>query len=155
MASLWYEGVLDRFPKLKICVAHGGGYLPYYAGRMDRNYEDKPFTRVHMKKKPSDYIKHMKSALNLKVKSTAGKAAGNAKRKAAKPMAGKQTTAKRTAERRMTAKPMAATRTAITPVFIHSRASLNVRCKPQACSQIVLPPPHITSAHYWFIDRCV
>ena len=57
MASLWYEGVLDRFPKLKICVAHGGGYLPYYAGRMDRNYEDKPFTRVHMKKKPSDYIK--------------------------------------------------------------------------------------------------
>lgn len=57
MASLWYEGVLDRFPKLKICVAHGGGYLPYYAGRVDRNYEDKPFTRVHMKKKPSDYIK--------------------------------------------------------------------------------------------------
>jgi aminocarboxymuconate-semialdehyde decarboxylase len=57
MASLWYEGVLDDFPKLKICVAHGGGYLPYYAGRVDRNYQDKPYTRVHMKKSPSDYIK--------------------------------------------------------------------------------------------------
>jgi len=57
MASLWYEGVLDEFPKLKICVAHGGGYLPYYAGRVDRNYQDKPYTRVHMKKSPSDYIK--------------------------------------------------------------------------------------------------
>jgi aminocarboxymuconate-semialdehyde decarboxylase len=57
MASLWYDGVLDEFPKLKICVAHGGGYLPYYAGRVDRNYEDKPYTRIHMKKKPSDYMK--------------------------------------------------------------------------------------------------
>ncbi|MFM9967021.1 MAG: amidohydrolase family protein [Burkholderiales bacterium] len=57
MASLWYEGVLDEFPRLKICVAHGGGFLPYYAGRVDRNYEDKPFTRVNMKKKPSDYIR--------------------------------------------------------------------------------------------------
>ncbi len=38
MASLMYEGVLDAFPRLKICVAHGGGYLPYYVGRLDRNY---------------------------------------------------------------------------------------------------------------------
>ena len=45
MASLWYEGVLDEFPRLKICVAHGGGYLPYYAGRVDRNYHEKPYTR--------------------------------------------------------------------------------------------------------------
>ncbi len=57
MASLWYEGVLDEFPALKICVAHGGGYLPYYAGRVDRNYMDKPYTRVHMTKSPSEYIK--------------------------------------------------------------------------------------------------
>lgn len=35
MSSLIYEGVMDRFPKIKILVAHGGGYLPYYAGRQD------------------------------------------------------------------------------------------------------------------------
>ena len=57
MATLWYEGVLDEFPNLKICVAHGGGYLPYYAGRVDRNYMDKPYTRVHMTKSPSAYMR--------------------------------------------------------------------------------------------------
>ncbi len=35
MSSLIYEGILDRFPKLKILIAHGGGYLPFYAGRQD------------------------------------------------------------------------------------------------------------------------
>ena len=57
MMSLIYEGVLDEFPKLKICVAHGGGYLPYYAGRVDRNYFDKPFLRLGMKRPPSEYMK--------------------------------------------------------------------------------------------------
>jgi aminocarboxymuconate-semialdehyde decarboxylase len=57
MGSLFYEGVLDAFPKLKICIAHGGGYLPFYAGRVDRNYLEKPFTRVNMSKSPSEYMK--------------------------------------------------------------------------------------------------
>ena len=38
LSSLVYEGVMDRFPKLKIMVAHGGGYLPFYAGRHDNEY---------------------------------------------------------------------------------------------------------------------
>ena len=57
MASLFYEGVLDEFPGLKICIAHGGGYLPFYAGRVDRNYLEKPATRLHMTKSPSRYMK--------------------------------------------------------------------------------------------------
>ena len=57
MCSLFYEGVLDAFPKLKICVAHGGGYLPFYAGRVDRNYFGKGFTRVNMTKSPSEYMR--------------------------------------------------------------------------------------------------
>ena len=57
MASLWYEGTLDRFPNLKFCVAHGGGFLPFNAGRVDRNYEEKAFTRVNMKKSPSEYMR--------------------------------------------------------------------------------------------------
>jgi aminocarboxymuconate-semialdehyde decarboxylase len=56
MASLMYEGVLDAFPRLKICVAHGGGYLPYYIGRLDRNYLEKPFTKVNMTRSPSEYL---------------------------------------------------------------------------------------------------
>lgn len=39
MSSLVYEGVLDKFPNLKLLIAHGGGYLPYYAGRQDNAYK--------------------------------------------------------------------------------------------------------------------
>jgi aminocarboxymuconate-semialdehyde decarboxylase len=38
LSSLIYEGVMDQFPKLKILVAHGGGYLPFYTGRHDNEY---------------------------------------------------------------------------------------------------------------------
>ncbi|MFC1866560.1 amidohydrolase family protein [Thermodesulfobacteriota bacterium] len=57
MASLFYEGVLDDFPKLKICIGHGGGYLPFYPGRVDRNYMEKPATRLNMSKSPSQYMR--------------------------------------------------------------------------------------------------
>src|SRR5437867_7518035 len=35
LSHLIFEGTLDRFPGLKICAAHGGGFLPSYAGRSD------------------------------------------------------------------------------------------------------------------------
>ena len=38
VSSLVYEGVMDAFPKLKIMIAHGGGYLPFYSGRHDNDY---------------------------------------------------------------------------------------------------------------------
>ncbi|HWF93435.1 MAG TPA: amidohydrolase family protein [Xanthobacteraceae bacterium] len=36
--SLIYDGVMDEFPRLKIAFAHGGGFIPYYAGRFDWIY---------------------------------------------------------------------------------------------------------------------
>jgi aminocarboxymuconate-semialdehyde decarboxylase len=57
IASLMYEGVLDAFPQLKICISHGGGYMPYYMGRVIRNYGEKPATRVNMKKSPAEYLR--------------------------------------------------------------------------------------------------
>ena len=56
MQSLIYEGVADRFPKLKICIHHGGGYLVFYAGRADRAYLTRPEVG-HLKKSPSQYMK--------------------------------------------------------------------------------------------------
>ncbi len=35
ISRLILDGTLDRFPGLKICGAHGGGYLPSYFGRTD------------------------------------------------------------------------------------------------------------------------
>ncbi len=44
MTSLVYEGVMTRYPELKVVMAHGGGYFPHYLGRMDRNTANRPDT---------------------------------------------------------------------------------------------------------------
>jgi aminocarboxymuconate-semialdehyde decarboxylase len=38
-ANLIFGGVLERHPKLKVCLTHGGGFLPYGIGRQDRGFE--------------------------------------------------------------------------------------------------------------------
>jgi aminocarboxymuconate-semialdehyde decarboxylase len=35
LSRMIFEGTLDRFPRLKICAAHGGGFLPSYLGRSE------------------------------------------------------------------------------------------------------------------------
>ena len=57
IASLMYEGILDKFPKLKVCISHGGGYMPFNFGRFNRNWLEKPSTRVNMKQPPADFLK--------------------------------------------------------------------------------------------------
>ncbi len=64
LSHLIFEGTLDRFPGLKICGAHAGGFLPSYAGRTDRGCPTRPDacpggTYGAIKKKPSDYLKQM------------------------------------------------------------------------------------------------
>ncbi len=56
MSSLIYEGVMDAFPRIKILICHGGGYLPFYAGRADITYIGRPETRGKAAKKPSAYM---------------------------------------------------------------------------------------------------
>jgi len=57
MTSLIYEGVMDRLSGIKIVMAHGGGYMPHYMGRLDRNYIEKPFVNINISKKPSEYLR--------------------------------------------------------------------------------------------------
>ena len=61
LSHLIFEGTLDRFPKLKICSAHGGGYLPQYAPRSDNSLRVAPEmdTGVKLKKKPTQYLRDM------------------------------------------------------------------------------------------------
>lgn len=37
-ARLMFGGVLDRHPALRVCLVHGGGFLPYQIGRLDRGF---------------------------------------------------------------------------------------------------------------------
>ena len=46
------DGVLERFPKLKIVVAHGGGYVSHYPARMDHVWGAREDARTVLKKKP-------------------------------------------------------------------------------------------------------
>jgi aminocarboxymuconate-semialdehyde decarboxylase len=38
LGILIYSGVFDRFPNLKLCTFHGGGFFPYHVSRFDREY---------------------------------------------------------------------------------------------------------------------
>jgi aminocarboxymuconate-semialdehyde decarboxylase len=59
IASLIYEGVLEQLPDLKIVMAHGGGYLPHYYGRLDRNVKAHPPSTVNISRKPSEYLRNL------------------------------------------------------------------------------------------------
>ena len=55
-SQLIFGGVLDRFPRLRIVLLHGGGYLPYAIGRLNHGYQFRPECRVPAYP-PSDYLK--------------------------------------------------------------------------------------------------
>lgn len=56
-AQLIFNGVLERYPDLKIVVVHGGGYLPAYFGRIDHAYRAREDVREGLPKTPGDYLK--------------------------------------------------------------------------------------------------
>lgn len=59
LSHLIFEGTLDRFPGLRICAAHAGGYLASYSGRSDATCERGAAGADcrALKKKPSEYFK--------------------------------------------------------------------------------------------------
>jgi len=61
LSHLIFEGTLDRFPKLKICSAHDGAFLPSYAPRSDNCLRVAPDmdTGAKLKKKPTEYLRQM------------------------------------------------------------------------------------------------
>ena len=54
-----FDGTLEKFPNLKIFVAHGGGYLPAYSGRIDHAWGARPDCRLLIKKPPTSYLKKL------------------------------------------------------------------------------------------------
>jgi aminocarboxymuconate-semialdehyde decarboxylase len=52
VGHLVFDGVLERYPKLKIVVAHGGGFVAHYPGRMDHVWSARADTRTVLKSTP-------------------------------------------------------------------------------------------------------
>lgn len=59
LSHLIYEGTLDKFPGLKLCCAHAGGYLPSYIARSDYACFRAPEQCKTLKKKPSEYLRQL------------------------------------------------------------------------------------------------
>ncbi|MFC3579158.1 amidohydrolase family protein [Sphingomonas hylomeconis] len=59
VGHLIFGGVLDRYPGLRICVAHGGGYMPSYWGRMDHGWRARADCREDCRHLPSSYLKKL------------------------------------------------------------------------------------------------
>jgi aminocarboxymuconate-semialdehyde decarboxylase len=57
VSHLIFDGVLQRYPKLKFVVAHGGGFIAHYWARMDHAWRARPDCRTMIKKPPSSYLK--------------------------------------------------------------------------------------------------
>jgi aminocarboxymuconate-semialdehyde decarboxylase len=74
-ASLLFGGVLERFPNIKICLCHAGGFVPYQAGRFLHAFAVRPEARANLKEPPEhslarlyfDTITHAKSQLEFLV----------------------------------------------------------------------------------------
>jgi len=58
LSHLIFDGTLDRFPGLKICAAHAGGYLPSYSARSDYACVRNP-EACKIKKHPTEYLKQL------------------------------------------------------------------------------------------------
>ena len=57
VSHLMFSGVLDELKKLRICLAHGGGYVPYQIGRFNHGHTVRKETRALTKTKPNALLR--------------------------------------------------------------------------------------------------
>lgn len=57
ICSMIFGGVFEKFPKLKVAFAHGGGSFPMTIGRIEHGYQVRPdLCAIDNDKNPRDYI---------------------------------------------------------------------------------------------------
>lgn len=75
IADVVFSGVLEAYPKLKLCFAHAGGTVPFIRGRFEHGYHVRKEPKAKLKRPPSESIKllyfdtitHWESALKFLV----------------------------------------------------------------------------------------
>lgn len=55
-ACLIFGGVMQRHPKLKVCLSHGGGFTPYQAARWEHGWAVRPEAKKHLKEQPRNIV---------------------------------------------------------------------------------------------------
>jgi aminocarboxymuconate-semialdehyde decarboxylase len=57
-AQLIFGGVLEKYPGLKIILAHAGGQLPYIIGRIEHGYQVRPECKERVRRSPMTFFKN-------------------------------------------------------------------------------------------------
>ena len=57
LSRLIFDGTFDKFPGLRVCAAHAGGYLPSYFGRTEAACVVRGNANCANKRKPSEYLR--------------------------------------------------------------------------------------------------
>ena len=55
-SHLIFDGVMERYPRLKVVLPHGGGFLAHYWERMNHGWKARPDCRTVIRKKPTTYL---------------------------------------------------------------------------------------------------
>ncbi|MEK6580679.1 MAG: amidohydrolase family protein [Bdellovibrionota bacterium] len=57
ICSMIFGGIFEKFPRLRVCFAHGGGAFPSSIGRIEQGFLSRPdLCAVDNKKNPRDYL---------------------------------------------------------------------------------------------------
>jgi aminocarboxymuconate-semialdehyde decarboxylase len=55
-AALVFGGVIERFPQINFCLCHGGGFLPYQAGRFLHAWQVRAEPKINLRGSPQASI---------------------------------------------------------------------------------------------------
>ncbi len=58
VGRLIYSGLLDRQPRVRVVLAHGGGVFPFLLGRLDHAHRSRRELQEAIRKAPSGYLDH-------------------------------------------------------------------------------------------------
>ncbi|MBC7740555.1 MAG: amidohydrolase [Bdellovibrionaceae bacterium] len=57
ICSMIFGGVFEKFPKLRVAFAHGGGSFPFTLGRIQHGFDSRPdFVAIDCKTPPKDFV---------------------------------------------------------------------------------------------------
>jgi aminocarboxymuconate-semialdehyde decarboxylase len=60
LCSLIFGGVLEKYPRMRLCVAHGGGSFPYLIGRIEHGFHARPdLVAIRNQENPRKYLKQV------------------------------------------------------------------------------------------------
>lgn len=53
------KGMFEKYPSLRLCLSHGGGFIAFNIWRLDHSYGLRADLRKNLPRKPSDYLRNL------------------------------------------------------------------------------------------------